>query len=245
MAPAGEARQEWEVIDALSRRIGVVPSSDPRLRKLGLRLKPRLLIDLLLRRGGTSLRKLGREPHGLVLAAQLPTGVLGRKLRHGSGRVCLDPPVIAGELARLTSQAEGDPAFPLRMVGLRELRSHNSWMHNAPKLMSGKREHAARVAPADAVAAGLPHGGRAKLSSKHGSVEVEVRVSDEMTPGAIAVPHGWGHAGGWRRANAAGGINVNLLAGAGIEDLEPLAGMAFFNGVPVRLEPVGVTSALG
>lgn len=239
--PSGEARQEWEIIDDIADRIGVVPVSDPRLRalgRLGLRLKPRRIIDLLLRRGGTSLRKLRAAPHGLVLAEQLPTGVLGRKVRHGSGRVCLDAPVLMDEIRRLAGQAEADPAFPLRMIGLRELRSHNSWMHNAPKLMAGDRSHAARVSPADAAELGLEDGGRATLSSRHGSLEVDVRVSEEMTPGAVAVPHGWGHAGGWRTANAAGGVNVNLLAGSGTADLEPLAGMAFFNGIPIRLEPV-------
>ncbi len=239
VAPAGEARQEWEVVDALARRIGVVPSSDPRIRrlgKLGVRLRPRLVIDLLLRRGGTSLRELRRAPHGVVLADALPTGVLPRKLRHGSGRVRLDPAPVVAEVARLAADGPGDPAFPLRLVGLRELRSHNSWMHNAPKLMAGGREHAARVAPADAEAAGLTDGGRALLHSEHGRIEVAVRVTDEMAPGAVAVPHGWGHAGGWQRANAAGGTNPNALAGARVEDLEPLAGMAFFNGIPVRLE---------
>jgi hypothetical protein len=60
-----------------------------------------------------------------------------------------------------------------------------------------------------------------------------------MTPGTVALPHGWGHRGGWSLANAAGGVNVNLLASSEPEDLEPLAGMAFLNGIPVSLEPVG------
>jgi formate dehydrogenase len=59
-----------------------------------------------------------------------------------------------------------------------------------------------------------------------------------MTPGTVAVPHGWGHRGGWRLANDAGGVNVNALASGAPEDLERLAGMAFLNGIPVRLEPV-------
>lgn len=246
--PAGEARQEWEVIEALARRLGVVPASDPRLRalgRLGIRLPPRRVIDLLLRRGGMSLRRLRAAPHGIVLADELPTGHLRRRLRHGAGRVCLDPAPIAAELGRLrrAGAAADDPAFPLRMIGLRELRSHNSWMHNAPKLMSGRRTHAARVAPADAEEHGLTDGGRGLLRSAHGAVEVDVRVTDEMTPGTIAVPHGWGHAGGWRRANAAGGVNVNLLAGAAPEDLEPLAGMAFFNGIPVQLTAIAPPAA--
>src|SRR5206468_9725233 len=127
---------------------------------------------------------------------------------------------------------------PLRLIGMRELRSHNSWMHNAPLLLRGGREHALRIHPDDAAAHGLEDGGRARVESKSGAVEVTVLVTDEMTPGTVALPHGWGHHGGWQRANELGGANTNLLASAAPEDLEPLAGMAFLNGIPVRLQPV-------
>jgi hypothetical protein len=63
-------------------------------------------------------------------------------------------------------------------------------------------------------------------------------VTDEMTPGAVALPHGWGHKGGWQLANEHAGANVNLRASAEPEDLERLAGMAFLNGIPVRVTPV-------
>ena len=78
----------------------------------------------------------------------------------------------------------------------------------------------------------------AVLASKSGELRVPVRVTDEVMPGVVALPHGWGHRGGWQVANAAGGVNVNQLMSSAPEDLEPLAGMAFLNGVPVRVEPV-------
>jgi len=60
-----------------------------------------------------------------------------------------------------------------------------------------------------------------------------------MTPGTVALPHGWGHrGGGWKLANEAGGANVNELAPHGVESLERLAGMAHLNGIPVRVEAV-------
>ena len=59
-----------------------------------------------------------------------------------------------------------DPAFPLRLIGLRELRSHNSWMHNAPLLMRGGRTHALRVHPDDAAAHGLADGDTARVASQ-------------------------------------------------------------------------------
>jgi anaerobic selenocysteine-containing dehydrogenase len=119
---------------------------------------------------------------------------------------------------------------------MRELRSHNSWMHNVPALMRGNRRHALRMHPGDAAARGLADGERVAVRSRFGEVSVPVLVTDEMTPGVVALPHGWGHHGGWRLANAAGGANSNELMSAAPDELERLAGMAHLNGVPVEVE---------
>jgi anaerobic selenocysteine-containing dehydrogenase len=250
--PSGEARQEWRVIDDLSRRIGVAPYSAVGLRalaRLGLRLRPRQVVDLVLRAGpagdlfglrrrGLSLKKVARHPHGLVLDDQIATGVLERKVRHEGGRVRLDDPDAVEEIRRLVSANGAAAEFPLRLIGMRELRSHNSWMHNAPLLMRGGRTHALRMNPDDARDAGIADGEPARISSAAGSVEAPVEVTDDMSRGTVALPHGWGHNGGWSLANEAGGVNVNLLAPSGVDALERLAGMAHLNGIPVRVEAV-------
>ena len=257
--PRGEAREEWQIIDALSREIGVHPYAHPGLRllsRLGYRITPQRLADVLLRsgrdgdrfglrRGGLSLKALRARPHGVVTEPTIPTGVIAGRLRHADRRVHLDHPQIRAEVERLASTNGDDPRFPLRLIGLRELRSHNSWMHNSPLLMRGGREQPLRVNPLDAEHHGLEDGGIARLTSPSGAVEVPVRVTDEVMPGAVALAHGWGHAGGWKLANDAGGVNVNVLASAGADDLEPLAGMAFLNGIPVRVEPVAPAAGAG
>ena len=83
---------------------------------------------------------------------------------------------------------------------------------------------------------GLTEDDVAVVTSASGALEVGVLITDEMTPGTVALPHGWGHRGGWRLANEAGGVNVNLLAPSDPESLERLAGMAHLNGIPVRVE---------
>ena len=129
-----------------------------------------------------------------------------------------------------------DPAFPMRMIGLRELRSHNSWMHNVPKLMQGGRVHAARVHPEDAAASGIEDGALCRLLSPSGSIELAAKVTDEVMGGDGRSAHGWGHRGGWRQATAAGGANVNLLASSDPADLERLAEMALLERDPGAAE---------
>lgn len=255
--PSGEARQEWEIIEDISKRIGIVPSPSRAARligRVGLRLSPRRLLALLLRigadgdrfglrRGGLNLKKLSEKPHGIVLREYLDEGVLAKQIRFKDGRVRLDPPEIVEELERLRAQNGHDPDYPLRLIGLRELRSHNSWMHNAALLMRGGRTHSARIHPDDAEAAGIEDGHPCRISSAQGSIEIPAKVTDEIKQGTIAVPHGWGHhGGGWRTANGAGGANVNLLTSSEPGDLERLAGMAFLNGIPIRLEPAGASA---
>ncbi|WP_307817201.1 molybdopterin-containing oxidoreductase family protein [Nocardia acididurans] len=260
--PYGEAREEWQIIDAIATRIGVQPfafgPARTPARLLGalrrnlpggskVRPTPPLLVDLALRtgpygdlfglrRGGLSLRKLRRHPHGLVLADAIATGVLRDVVQHKDNRVHLAPAEILAELRFLTA-IPTDPAYPLRVIGMRELKSHNSWMHNAEPLMRGNREHAARINPEDAASVGISTGDRCRVTSPHGSIEVTAQLTDDMTPGTVAIPHGWGHRGGWRRANAAGGANPNDLMSTATADIEHLAGMSNLNGIPIRLDP--------
>jgi anaerobic selenocysteine-containing dehydrogenase len=242
LAPYGEARPEWWIIDAIARRAGRLPfvpglpgrvlhrlplPSPVRLLDLALRLGPRG--DLFgLRRGGLSLGALRRRPHGVVLDEHVRTGVLRRRVR-------LDPPEI--DASARWAEPE-DPDHPLRLIGLRETRSQNSWMHNAASLVRG-RTQTARIHPDDAAAYGVEDGRQCRISSRHGAIELPAQVTDEVMPGTVAVPHGWGHRGGWRTANQAGGANVNLLTSSDPADLETVSGMSHLNGVPIRIGPGG------
>lgn len=252
VAPRGEARQEWEILRDLAAELGIQPFSVAPLRKLGplaRRLTPRFLMDALLRTGpagdrfglrreGWSIKRLREHPHGVVIGDGVPVGHLAERVTHADGRIHLAEPAILGEVDRLLDSGREDPDFPLRMFGRRELRSINSWMHNSPKLQRANRGPTLLVHPQDAAAAGVEDGDRATLRSRAGHVSLEVQISEDVAPGAVCLPHGWGHGGGgWSQANALGGPNANALVGSGPGTLEPLAAMTILNGVPVRLEP--------
>jgi formate dehydrogenase len=265
-APRGEARHDWQIIDDLAGQLGFAAVTGIAAKWIGTsplaalaqrvmapggrRVTPERVVDLLLRagrdgdrfglrRGGLSLAKLRAQPRGVVLADHVETGVFTERIKHRDRRVHLDDGRIAGELRRLLDTPVESDEYPLRMIGRREVRSHNSWMHNTPRFADGARQHRALVNPADAAAAGAADGDTVRIVSERGAIEMPVELSADVGPGTIAVPHGWGHrGGGWQIANAAGGANVNELTSARPEDLEQLSGMAHLNGVPVRLERV-------
>ncbi|MDZ5623250.1 molybdopterin-dependent oxidoreductase [Nocardioides sp. HM23] len=267
--PRGEARPDWEIIDDIAGELGFAAVSGlatklvgtGRLGRLALRafapaagrVTPALLIDLLirtgrdgdrfgLRRGGLSLKKLKANPRGVVLAEHLEGGMLRRRVFHRGHQVRLDGDVIERELDRLLGSPPPDVDYPLLLIGRRDVRSHNSWMHNTPKHRDPSRRQWAMVHPKDAADIGLSDGELVRVRTAKGSIEVPARVTDEVVQGCIAVPHGWGHLdGGWQIANAAGGANVNEVLPAEAADLERASGMAHLNGVPVRIEAAAVS----
>ncbi|MCV7185198.1 molybdopterin-dependent oxidoreductase [Mycolicibacterium murale] len=261
LAPYGQARPEWQVYAELARRMRLSLFATGPLERFNavlawlerrgiLRMTPRAMMGVLLRLGpygdrfglrrrGLNLRTLAAHPHGIVLADHAPTGMLAKVVRLPGGKVRLDPPQIADEVRRLPAGAPVDPAFPLLLIGIREMRSQNSWMHNSPTLMKGDRQQRARINPADAAAAAIADGGQVRIVSNQGAIVATALVTDEVVAGTVAVPQGWGHrGGGWRLANERPGANVNELTSNQPQDLEKLAGMAVLNGVPVRLESV-------
>jgi anaerobic selenocysteine-containing dehydrogenase len=124
------------------------------------------------------------------------------------------------------------------LIGRRELRSNNSWMHNLPALVKGDDQCTLLVHPDDAARLGLADGGRANVTSATATIAATVEVTDAVMPGVVSLPHGWGHAlPGTRLAVAAAhaGVSVNRLTGDA--EIEPLSGDAILNAVPVTVAP--------
>lgn len=257
IAPVGQARAEWEIIDDLTARmwrstpaLAMLAGIRKALSAFGFRLSPRILVDAVIRlaeggdrfgvRRGLSFSKLtARHPHGTVLANHLRAGVLRDTVVYRGRRVRLAHDEIAAEVDKLSHRSDA-VGYPMRLIGMREARSENSWMHNSPLLMRGERTHRAHIHVDDAAAAHIVDGDTVRITSPHGQIELPVTVTKDIVAGVIAVPHGWGHKGtaGWRIANGAGGANVNRLMSSDPADIESLAGMARLTGVPVRVERV-------
>ena len=260
VAPVGQARTEWDIVVDLIGRMRIRTPVFSALRaaakvtsRAGKRFTPRPVIDMMirmadggdrfgLRRGGLTFRRLAeRHPHGVVVAPHIRTGVLSEVVVYPNGRIRLGHQDIAAEITAL-EQRDRPADYPLRMIGMREPRSENTWMHNSPLLMRGSRTHRALIHADDAGTRNVADGDRVRVRSPHGQIDIEVSVTTDIVPGTIAVPHGWGHkgTGGWQIANRAGGANVNQLMSSAPADVETLAGMSWLTGVPVQVERAGI-----
>jgi anaerobic selenocysteine-containing dehydrogenase len=122
------------------------------------------------------------------------------------------------------------------LIGRRQLRSNNSWMHNLPALVKGKESCTLHIHPDDAERLGLADGQTARISSAAGSLDAPVETTEDIMPGVVSIPHGWGHAAEGVRmgvASAHAGVNSNVLADESV--VEPLSGNAVLNGIPVEV----------
>jgi anaerobic selenocysteine-containing dehydrogenase len=110
-------------------------------------------------------------------------------------------------------------------------------MHNSERLVRDRRQCTLLMHPADAASRGLTDGDRVRVSSRVGTVEVELEATDTMMPGVVSMPHGWGHGRTGSRMSVAA-----KHAGASINDLtddlriDTLTGNAGFSGVPVDVQ---------
>ena len=244
-----EARHDWEILGSLTRRLG-----DPKLGRslrfkgeaLGMRaLGPRRLVDFLLRTGPRrlSMKALEAQPHGMDLGALEPC--FPARLRTPGQRIAAAPAPLLEDLPRLEATLNERARDPLglELVGRRDLRSNNSWMHNSARLVKGDKRCTLLMNPADAEARGLLSGQRVRLASSVGSVEVELEVVDDMMPGVVSLPHGWGHhreGAQLQVARAHAGASINDVTDAAV--LDALSGNAGFSGVRVT---VSALAALG
>ncbi len=217
------------------------------LAALAPRRGPERLIDLALRTGpygdafgareGLTLAQLEAAPHGIDLGALEPR--LPELLRTPSGRIELAPELLLRDLERLEALL-GEPQPELVLIGRRQLRSNNSWMHNLPVLAKGRPRCTLLVHPDDAAPRGLADGAEARLRSRAGELVATVELSSGIARGVVSLPHGWGHDAPGARLEVAAknpGVNSNRLADA--RALDPLSGTSVLNGIPVELSAAG------
>jgi anaerobic selenocysteine-containing dehydrogenase len=129
-----------------------------------------------------------------------------------------------------------DTVFDLQLIGRRDPRTNNSWLHNSHRMVKGRNRCLALINPHDALSRELQDGDMAVVRSRVGSIRIPVALSDDMMPGVVSIPHGWGHQMQGVKLSIASqhaGVNTNILTDDC--DLDTLSGNAVLNGIPVSI----------
>ncbi len=216
---------------------------------------PQRTLEVALRSGPYG-DQWGRKPDGLTLAKVQASNTSGgidlgalqpripEMLRTPSGKVELAPPSLLQDLQRAVKDLRG-LAPDLVIIGRRDVRTNNSWMHNLPVLAKGPMRCTALVHPKDAERLGLQDGALADIRSAGGHVQAQVHVTTDMMPGVVSLPHGWGHDAPGAQMRVAAerpGANINALLDDQRRD--PLSGNAVLGGVAITMQAVAVAVAV-
>ncbi len=253
----GDQKDEWWIFTRLAEAVGVSMFNSRLLQAYlaksardelpaALSFTPDKLMRAMLRLGGeTTLDQTRASPHGVLLAKNRERDFLGKPLRvlRPFGKVDVAPAPFVAALDALDAvyDAERRDRKRLKLISKRERTSHNSWMHNVEAFVRPPRDtNYLYIHPDDAGPLALSEGDLAEIRSATGSVQAPVKLSTDLMPGSVALPHGWGHAGatGLSIANRTRGVNANVLAPDGAASVERFAGMSHLTGILVDVRRV-------
>ncbi|GAB3275245.1 molybdopterin-dependent oxidoreductase [Parahaliea aestuarii] len=228
---------DWEIFNALAGRVAAALEQEHKDAP-----PPHQIIDFGLKLGPygdqhelkLDIERLRQQPSGVDLGPLQPQ--LPERLRSAEKTIDCATPQALADLARLRSDFAGDSGGELRLIGRRHLRSNNSWMHNYHRLVKGPGRCTLLMHPADMAERALSNGMEVTLRSRAGAVRVALEESEDIMPGVVSLPHGFGHHRPHTRLGTASqhaGVSCNDVTDE--LALDELSGNAAVNGVPVSV----------
>ena len=234
------ALHDWEIYTELGKRMAARLGLDPKPEN-----SPDQMLDFMLQTGPysshagsehrLSLEMLKQHPHGLDLGPLQPS--LPERLCTSDKRIQCAPPVLMADIPRVKSElgTADQQKDELLLIGRRHLFDANSWLHNFPRLL-GKDRCYLMLHPDDAARRAIKEGDTVRVSSATGSVDVPVKITDEVMPGVTCLPHGWGHHRSGVKLGVATehpGVSMNDLTDDSL--IDAVSGNAVLNGIPVSV----------
>lgn len=259
--PGPDQRHDWQILHGITTRLSDLRGHRSLAQRLGDaalgRLGPERVVDAGLRMGPYGLKARGRDMLSLAALRRQPHGIdlgpLEPRLpgRLPKGRIDLVPSPMLVDLTRMRAELVEGASEPLelesgrrrtslQLIGRRQLRTNNSWMHNVPTLMSGKPRCTLMMHPDDAAARSVEEGDHVCIESRVGRVVAPVTITTDVMPGVVSLPHGFGHGREGMRlqvAQAHAGVSINDLTDE--LRIDALSGNAALSGVAVTVTAVG------
>ena len=230
------AMHDWEIFSELGARVAARLNLEPMPT-----YPPDRIVDAALKSGPygdhtdwqLSIDKLKAHPSGIDLGPLEPS--CPERLQTPNQRIQLAIPEVLADMERFVKDTDvaGDH---YRLIGRRHVRDNNSWMHNHHRLMKGKPRCQLLMHPDDVAKEGWQSGMVVTIESRVGAIDAELAASDEMMPGVVSLPHGYGHGLAGTRGEVASrhaGVSCNDITDE--QFVDQLSGNAAVNGVSVRL----------
>ena len=238
-------KHDWEIYLELADRLDKdAPEAMQKERAATKAFGPKFLLEQGLKYGpykDVTLDTLIDNPHGIDLGPlhrMLPDAI-----KHADKQINLNVDFYQADLARVKEMMQQYDDQEILLIGRRHVRSNNSWLHNSYRLVKGKSRCTLMLHPQTAVQHGITDGQDVRVTSRVGSVVIAAEVTDELMPGVVSIPHGFGHGRkGVKQkiAQAHAGVSVNDLTDDTL--IDQLSGNAAVNGVPVQLEALGANA---
>jgi anaerobic selenocysteine-containing dehydrogenase len=175
--------------------------------------------------------------HGVDLEALKPQ--FPERLVSENKQIDLCPKLLTDDLVRVEKNFEeiSNEKTDFLLIGRRHLRDNNSWMHNSERLMKGRNRCTLQMNPEDAKVLQLIDKQSISVKSRVGEVQLPLEITNDMMPGVVCMPHGYGHGKKGVQldiANKHAGVSINDLT----DDLviDELTGNAAFSNVKVTVK---------
>ncbi|MDN3447102.1 molybdopterin oxidoreductase family protein [Psychrobacter sp. APC 3281] len=234
-----DTKHDWEIYLGLAERLDKdAPEATQKERAATKAFGPKFLLEQGLKYGPhkeVTFEALVENPHGIDLGPL--HRMLPEAIKHADKQIHLHVDFYQSDLARVKEMVQQYNSNEILLIGRRHVRSNNSWLHNSHRLVKGKSRCTLMLHPQTAAQHGIVEGQDVRVTSRVGSVVIAAEVTDELMPGVVSIPHGFGHGRkGVKQkiAQAHAGVSVNDLTDETL--IDQLSGNAAVNGVPVQLE---------
>ena len=203
-----------------------------------VKMSPREILDQILKASPQkiSLAEIEACPNGYDMGPLKPR--LPDRLKTDDKRIHCAPDILINELEAFREcfiAYKGSADYLL--IGRRHIRSNNSWLHNSHRLIKGPDRCTLMLHPDDAKALNVKQHDRIRVFNHIGEVKIAAEITEDIMPGVISIPHGFGHGRkGVKLSKAAQnpGVSINDLTDPAL--IDDLSGNAVLNAIPVKLE---------
>jgi anaerobic selenocysteine-containing dehydrogenase len=223
----GEGRESAALIWGAAQTLA---ASDPEsVRRAGFEGEGAALGDAL-------FEAILAHPEGLVITSD-PYEATFERIHTDDGRIQLVIPELVEELVALVDETPPatQDAYPFVLAAGERRTSTANTIYRDPSWRRKDRAGALRMSPGDAERLGVERGGRVKVTTKRGSVEATIEITDTLRDGHVTLPNGLGLAYPDERGRRiVHGAPPNELTSG--EDRDWIAGTPWHKHVRARIE---------